>query len=219
VYWQGPSVGFDAGGNGDRTMMLVYNLPETRAIFDRFGGLDGSAYFVGGLGFTALGAKGVIVVPIRTGLGWRLSQCQLFEVYAAGDLESILTTSDHLDCTENIASSTDGRAFESASLSSSGSSSSGPTRTPMWPRSERGHSRARSEAAAVRTKAPVLPHRVEARRVRARATPMPTRARRRLSCRAAGLSCRRSMRNVRNAFGAAIRRSMQSSPHRQIAPG
>jgi len=72
VYWQGPSLGFDAGGDGDRTMMLVYNLPDTRAIFDRFGGLDGSAYFVGGLGFTALDAKGVVVVPIRTGLGWRL---------------------------------------------------------------------------------------------------------------------------------------------------
>jgi hypothetical protein len=72
VFWQGPSVGFDAGADGDRTMMLVYNLPATGAIFDRFGGLDGSAYFVGGLGFTALGAKGVVVVPIRTGLGWRL---------------------------------------------------------------------------------------------------------------------------------------------------
>ena len=72
VYWQGPSLGFDAGADGDRTMMLVYNLPDIGAIFDRFGGLDGSAYFVGGLGFTAVGAKGVVVVPIRTGLGWRL---------------------------------------------------------------------------------------------------------------------------------------------------
>ena len=72
VYWQGPSVGFDAGADGDRTMMLVYNLPDTGAIFDRFGGIDGSAYLVGGFGFTALGAKGVVVVPIRTGLGWRL---------------------------------------------------------------------------------------------------------------------------------------------------
>jgi hypothetical protein len=72
IYWQGPSIGFDAGADGDRTMMLVYNLPETGAIFDRFGGLNGSAYFIGGLGFTAVGAKGVVVVPIRTGLGWRL---------------------------------------------------------------------------------------------------------------------------------------------------
>ena len=72
IFWQGPSIGFDAGADGDRTMMLVYNLPDTTAIFDRFGGLDGSAYFVGGLGFTAVGAKGVVIVPIRTGLGWRL---------------------------------------------------------------------------------------------------------------------------------------------------
>ena len=54
IYWQGPSVGFDAGADGDRTMMLVYNLPATRRIFRRFGGVDGSAYFIGGFGLTAL---------------------------------------------------------------------------------------------------------------------------------------------------------------------
>jgi hypothetical protein len=72
VFWQGPSVGFDAGADGDRTMMLVYNLPAVAAIYRRYGGIDGSAYFVGGLGFTALGADGVVVVPIRTGIGARL---------------------------------------------------------------------------------------------------------------------------------------------------
>ena len=72
VFWQGPSVGFDAGADGDRTMMLVYNLPTVGAIFRRYGGIDGSAYFVGGFGFTALGADGVVVVPIRTGVGARL---------------------------------------------------------------------------------------------------------------------------------------------------
>jgi hypothetical protein len=72
VYWQGPSVGFDAGADGDRTMMLVYNLPAVDAIYRRFGGVDGSAYFIGGLGFTALAADEVVVVPIRTGLGARL---------------------------------------------------------------------------------------------------------------------------------------------------
>jgi hypothetical protein len=73
VYWQGPSVGFDAGADGDRTMMLVYNLPAINAIYRRYGGVDGSAYFVGGFGFTALTAEdGVIVVPIRSGLGARL---------------------------------------------------------------------------------------------------------------------------------------------------
>ncbi len=72
VYWEGPSIGFDAGANGDRTMMLVYGLPSTQAIFQRFGGLDGSAYFIGGFGFTALTNDRVVVVPIRSGVGARL---------------------------------------------------------------------------------------------------------------------------------------------------
>ena len=72
IYWQGPSLGFDAGADGDRTMMLVYNLPSTDAIYRRFGGLDGSAYLVGGFGFTALAVDEMIVVPIRSGVGARL---------------------------------------------------------------------------------------------------------------------------------------------------
>ncbi len=72
VYWQGPSLGFDVGGDGDRTMMLVYNLPATRAIFRRFAGIDGSAYFIGGFGFTALTDDKVVLVPIRSGVGARL---------------------------------------------------------------------------------------------------------------------------------------------------
>ena len=48
VYWQGPSLGFDFGADGARTMMLVYDLPATDAIYQRFVGIDGSAYFVGG---------------------------------------------------------------------------------------------------------------------------------------------------------------------------
>lgn len=72
VYWQGPSLGFDAGADGARTMMLVYNLPSTHAIYRRFGGVDGSAYLVGGFGFTALVADEVVVVPIRSGVGARL---------------------------------------------------------------------------------------------------------------------------------------------------
>lgn len=72
VFWQGPSIGFDAGGEGARTMMLVYNLPATDAIYQRFGGIDGSAYFVGGFGMTALTANNIVVVPIRSGVGLRL---------------------------------------------------------------------------------------------------------------------------------------------------
>jgi hypothetical protein len=72
VYWQGPSLGFDVGGEGARTMMLVYSLPATDAIYQRFAGIDGSAYFVGGLGMTALTANNMVVVPIRSGVGFRL---------------------------------------------------------------------------------------------------------------------------------------------------
>jgi hypothetical protein len=72
VYWQGPSLGFDFGGEGARTMVLVYNLPATEAIYDRFGGIDGSAYFIGGFGMTALTANNIVVVPIRSGVGLRL---------------------------------------------------------------------------------------------------------------------------------------------------
>jgi len=72
VYWQGPSVGFDWGGDGARTMTLVYNLPSTNAIYQRFAGIDGSAYIVGGFGMTALTANNIVLVPIRSGIGLRL---------------------------------------------------------------------------------------------------------------------------------------------------
>jgi hypothetical protein len=72
VYWQGPSIGWDLGGEGARTMMLIYNLPNTASIYERFGGIDGSAYFIGGFGMTALTANNIVVVPIRAGVGLRL---------------------------------------------------------------------------------------------------------------------------------------------------
>ena len=72
VFWQGPSIGFDWGGEGARTMILVYHLPSVDAIYQRFAGIDGSAYFVGGFGMTALGSGNIVLVPIRTGVGLRL---------------------------------------------------------------------------------------------------------------------------------------------------
>lgn len=72
IYWQGPSIGLDAGADGARTMMLVYNLPEVDAIYRRFAGANGSAFLVGGLGFTALNNDEVVVMPVRAGLGARL---------------------------------------------------------------------------------------------------------------------------------------------------
>jgi hypothetical protein len=70
VFWRGPSLEFDFGREGARTMMLVYALPTTDAIYQRFAGVDGSAYFVGGLGMTAF--NNIVVVPIRIGVGVRL---------------------------------------------------------------------------------------------------------------------------------------------------
>jgi hypothetical protein len=72
VFWEGPSIGWDLGGEGARTMMLVYNLPSTDSVYRRFAGIDGSAYIVGGLGMTALTDGNIVVVPIRSGVGLRL---------------------------------------------------------------------------------------------------------------------------------------------------
>ncbi|HEX5777652.1 MAG TPA: DUF1134 domain-containing protein [Xanthobacteraceae bacterium] len=72
IYWQGPSIGFDMGGDGARTMMLVYNLYSVDEMYKRFAGISGSAYLVGGLGMTALTAGRSVIVPIRSGVGLRL---------------------------------------------------------------------------------------------------------------------------------------------------
>jgi hypothetical protein len=71
VYWQGPSVGFDLGGEGARTMILVYSLPSADSLLRRFPGVNGSAYVVGGLGMTAMSIDGIVLVPIQTGVGAR----------------------------------------------------------------------------------------------------------------------------------------------------
>ncbi|WP_417678361.1 DUF1134 domain-containing protein [Roseibium sp.] len=72
IFWQGPSIGWDFGGNGDRVMMLIYNLPTVDAIYKRYVGVNGSAYLVGGVGMTVLSNNNVFVVPIKSGLGARL---------------------------------------------------------------------------------------------------------------------------------------------------
>ena len=72
VYWQGPSIGFDAGANGSRVFVLCYNLEYPDAIFRRFPGVDGSFYFIGGLGMNYQRADQITLAPIRTGLGLRL---------------------------------------------------------------------------------------------------------------------------------------------------
>lgn len=72
IFWQGPSVGFDAGGDGSRVMILVYKLRSIETMWGRYGGLSGSGYFVAGVGFNVLSRNNVLLVPIRTGIGARL---------------------------------------------------------------------------------------------------------------------------------------------------
>lgn len=71
VFWQGPSLGLNVGADGSRVMMLVYNLPSIEAIYDRYPGVEGSIYAVGGFGMTALKRDLVYVVPISAGIGIR----------------------------------------------------------------------------------------------------------------------------------------------------
>ena len=96
VYWQGPSIGWDLGGDGNRTMMLVYDLPNSIAIYRRYAGVNGSAYLVGGLGMTVL-ANTADSRPHRLCRpdperrrrpAW--DECRLSEIHAAADLEPLL---------------------------------------------------------------------------------------------------------------------------------
>jgi len=72
IYWQGPSVGYDLGAEGSKTMVLVYDLRSPGEIYSTFAGVDGSAYLIGGVGVTFLARGHVILAPIRSGIGLRL---------------------------------------------------------------------------------------------------------------------------------------------------
>ncbi|MGH6997018.1 MAG: DUF1134 domain-containing protein, partial [Phenylobacterium sp.] len=72
VFWQGPSVGWDFGGNASRVFTLCYNLQYPEVIFQRFPGVEGSAYLIAGLGVNYLRSDDLILAPIRTGVGVRL---------------------------------------------------------------------------------------------------------------------------------------------------
>jgi len=82
VFWQGPSVGFDMGGNASRVFTLCYNLEYPDAIFRRFPGVEGSAYLVGGLGVNYQRAENIVLAPIRAGVGLRLGANIGYLVYS-----------------------------------------------------------------------------------------------------------------------------------------
>lgn len=71
VYWQGPSVGWDIGGNASKVFTLVYDLRWTKDLYQRFPGVDGSLYVVAGVGLNYQRANGITLAPIRTGVGLR----------------------------------------------------------------------------------------------------------------------------------------------------
>lgn len=71
VYWQGPSIGFDVGGNASKVFVLVYNLPDAEQLYQRFPGVEGTFYFVAGVGAHYLRTGGITLAPIRTGVGLR----------------------------------------------------------------------------------------------------------------------------------------------------
>lgn len=72
VFWQGPSIGYDFGAAGSKTMVLVYNLGNPAQIYNTFPGVDGSAYFIGGVGVTYMARDDLVLAPIRSGVGLRL---------------------------------------------------------------------------------------------------------------------------------------------------
>lgn len=72
IFWQGPSIGYDFGAEGSKTMILVYNLQRVEDIYTTFGGVDGSAYFIGGIGITFQKHEHMTLAPIRSGIGFRL---------------------------------------------------------------------------------------------------------------------------------------------------
>lgn len=71
VFWQGPSIGLDVGANLSKVFILVYRLPSPESLFQRFPGVEGSLYFVGGVGVNYLELGDIVIAPIRFGAGWR----------------------------------------------------------------------------------------------------------------------------------------------------
>src|SRR5690606_16565205 len=72
VFWQGASVGWDWGGNASRVFTLVYGLYHPDMIYRRYPGVEGSAYLIAGLGVNYQAAEGIVLAPIRTGVGLRV---------------------------------------------------------------------------------------------------------------------------------------------------
>ena len=81
VYWKGPSIGFDVGGNASKCFTLIYNLRDEERLFQRFPGVEGSYYFIAGIGINYMRSGGVTLAPMRTGVGLRAGVNAHYQVY------------------------------------------------------------------------------------------------------------------------------------------
>lgn len=84
VFWQGPTAGWDFGGNAVKVFTLIYNLPNGKAIYQRFAGVEGSAYFIGGIGLNYQQRGNIVLAPMRSGVGLRLGASVGYLKYTEG---------------------------------------------------------------------------------------------------------------------------------------
>ncbi len=71
VYWQGPSIGFDVGANASKCFTLVYQIRRQEEIYQRFPGVEGTYYFIAGIGVNYQRSGRISLAPMRTGVGIR----------------------------------------------------------------------------------------------------------------------------------------------------
>jgi len=73
VFWNGPSLGLDLGANASKVFTLIYNLePDNlNKLFIRFPDVEGTLYLAAGLAINYQKKNGIIITPVRSGLGLR----------------------------------------------------------------------------------------------------------------------------------------------------
>ncbi|MDE2181533.1 MAG: DUF1134 domain-containing protein [Alphaproteobacteria bacterium] len=82
IYWKGPSVGFDVGGNASKVFTLIYNLRSDRRLYQRFPGAEATIYVVAGISVMYMRSGGVTLAPMRTGVGWRAGINAQYRVFS-----------------------------------------------------------------------------------------------------------------------------------------
>ena len=71
IFWRGPSAGVDTGGNASKSFTLVYGTDNVDDLYRRIGGVDGSAFYIGGVSASYLERGDIVLAPMRVGVGFR----------------------------------------------------------------------------------------------------------------------------------------------------